>query len=177
MRGKAAGSSGDYSTAGDHPRVCGEKIWLSSVCVHASGSPPRMRGKVPGLLLQHLTHGITPAYAGKSVQPYKWLVTTQDHPRVCGEKEICRKTQNIVPGSPPRMRGKASSHFCTCSTFGITPAYAGKSTCSFGHPLASRDHPRVCGEKMAQWISVSAMPGSPPRMRGKVRCTAWQRQG
>ena len=51
----------------DHPRVCGEKIWLSSVCVHASGSPPRMRGKVPGLLLQHLTHGITPAYAGKSI--------------------------------------------------------------------------------------------------------------
>ena len=26
-----------------------------------------MRGKVPGLLLQHLTHGITPAYAGKSI--------------------------------------------------------------------------------------------------------------
>ena len=25
--GKRAGSSGDYSTAGDHPRVCGEKLF------------------------------------------------------------------------------------------------------------------------------------------------------
>ena len=161
----------------DHPRVCGEKFTTLHGENDFWGSPPRMRGKACGLFQLVESPGITPAYAGKREGPKNAQSKVGDHPRVCGEKEICRKTQNIVPGSPPRMRGKASSHFCTCSTFGITPAYAGKSTCSFGHPLASRDHPRVCGEKMAQWISVSAMPGSPPRMRGKVRCTAWQRQG
>ena len=147
MRGKAAGSSGDYSTAGDHPRVCGEKIWLSSVCVHASGSPPRMRGKVPGLLLQHLTHGITPAYAGKS----GWFQRRLQH----------------GGGSPPRMRGKDLVKFCLCPRFGITPAYAGKSPRT---PLAAshaRDHPRVCGEKYTCAAVRAGSLGSPPRMRGK----------
>ena len=93
----------------DHPRVCGEKIWLSSVCVHASGSPPRMRGKVPGLLLQHLTHGITPAYAGKSLWLFQGLGPRQDHPRVCGEKSFKTSTSCGYKGSPPRMRGKGGS--------------------------------------------------------------------
>ena len=126
-----------------------------------------MRGKACGLFQLVESPGITPAYAGKREGPKNAQSKVGDHPRVCGEKEICRKTQNIVPGSPPRMRGKASSHFCTCSTFGITPAYAGKSTCSFGHPLASRDHPRVCGEKSGLMRSNATGTGSPPRMRGK----------
>ena len=127
MRGKAAGSSGDYSTAGDHPRVCGEKIWLSSVCVHASGSPPRMRGKVPGLLLQHLTHGITPAYAGKSKLFIVHGQQLRDHPRVCGEKFCLNVIPNSIKGSPPRMRGKAGGHAHAHHKRRITPAYAGKS--------------------------------------------------
>mgnify|MGYP005934582479 CR=1 FL=1 len=134
-------------TTQDHPRVCGEKFTTLHGENDFWGSPPRMRGKACGLFQLVESPGITPAYAGKREGPKNAQSKVGDHPRVCGEKEICRKTQNIVPGSPPRMRGKASSHFCTCSTFGITPAYAGKSTCSFGHPLASRDHPRVCGEK------------------------------
>ena len=43
--GKRAGSSGDYSTAGDHPRVCGEKFCPGVVTNSIKGSPPRMRGK------------------------------------------------------------------------------------------------------------------------------------
>ena len=33
----------------DHPRVCGEKPMPHSFVNHSTGSPPRMRGKVPGL--------------------------------------------------------------------------------------------------------------------------------
>ena len=154
-------------TTQDHPRVCGEKFTTLHGENDFWGSPPRMRGKACGLFQLVESPGITPAYAGKREGPKNAQSKVGDHPRVCGEKEICRKTQNIVPGSPPRMRGKASSHFCTCSTFGITPAYAGKSTCSFGHPLASRDHPRVCGEKSGLMRSNATGTGSPPRMRGK----------
>ena len=32
----------------------------------------------------------------------------------------------------------------------ITPAYAGKSSGGVGGALGSVDHPRVCGEKLAQ---------------------------
>ena len=71
-------------------------------------------------------------------------------------------------GSPPRMRGKASSHFCTCSMFGITPAYAGKRTWYAVERHRSGDHPRVCGEKVEPRIFPSIVKGSPPRMRGKA---------
>ena len=32
----------------------------------------------------------------------------RDHPRVCGEKSIMIKFNNVEKGSPPRMRGKDS---------------------------------------------------------------------
>ena len=53
-------------------------------------------------------------------------------------------------------------------TFGITPAYAGKSACGFRCAGSHWDHPRLCGEKplAARW--GLAAPGSPPPMRGKV---------
>ena len=50
---------------GDHPRVCGEKLYALLVAGSLMGSPPHVRGKVlilddvPGVV------GITPAYAGK----------------------------------------------------------------------------------------------------------------
>ena len=51
----------------DHPRLCGEKLGAFFQAQDYEGSPPPMRGKVlvHMLLLQY--HGITPAYAGKSV--------------------------------------------------------------------------------------------------------------
>ena len=62
-------------------------------------------------------------------------------------------------GSPPRMRGKASSR----------PPL----------PPLWRDHPRVCGEKMAGYWGQKESYGSPPRMRGKVpvldSLTVWRR--
>ena len=84
--GKRAGSSGDYSTAGDHPRVCGEKHVLFLSQFVNLGSPPRMRGK--GLVRAAITVrlGITPAYAGKSSVRELLLIVSRDHPRVCGEK-------------------------------------------------------------------------------------------
>ena len=49
--------------------------------------------------------------------------------------------------SPPRMRGKVPVCCPEHRKVRITPAYAGKSSCSRPGSLSSRDHPRVCGEK------------------------------
>ena len=49
----------------DHPRVCGEKWTFITSMSRVVGSPPRMRGKGRAAGLDDLTHGITPAYAGK----------------------------------------------------------------------------------------------------------------
>ena len=70
--------------------------------------------------------------------------------------------------SPPRMRGKVPVCCPEHRKVRITPAYAGKSSCSRPGSLSSRDHPRVCGEKRKTGAVPAPLPGSPPRVRGKV---------
>ena len=85
-----AGKSGQRTVtlqpAGDHPRVCGEKVPAPMVMTTGAGSPPRMRGKVHAGRLHGSLPGITPAYAGKSGRMGAFLASRRDHPRVCGEK-------------------------------------------------------------------------------------------
>ena len=45
-----------------------------------------MRGKVGNGLKSNFIHGITPAYAGKSVPDSVIVNFVKDHPRLCGEK-------------------------------------------------------------------------------------------
>ena len=66
------------------------------------------------------------------------------------------------------MRGKLVVTSCGASLDGITPADAGKTSpgiVSRGH---TGDHPRGCGENSAHSKSGDTVPGSPPRMRGKL---------
>ena len=70
-----------------------------------------------------------------------------DHPRVCGEKVYHVYTEDELPGSPPRMRGKGPVLIFEVGVQGITPAYAGKRPGDQSRPGDHRDHPRVCGEK------------------------------
>ena len=131
-------------------------------------SPPRVRGKVVAFFVYIQLGGITPAYAGK-----RGLSTTtgrgwKDHPRVCGEKSsrLPRRLKNA--GSPPRVRGKDGPRVYYIPNSGITPAYAGKRRRVPAKLAASRDHPRVCGEKISFFLTGCSPRGSPSRMRGKV---------
>ena len=132
----------------DHPRVCGEKSTAPGRRSGKTGSPPRMRGKVPGVPPPYCGSGITPAYAGKSLGAARVAGTGQDHPRVCGEKAVAIIWWYSCTGSPPRMRGKE-----------IADLPSGG---------AALDHPRVCGEKRIRMIQKFLRRGSPPRMRGKA---------
>ena len=125
--GKRSRGSNQPTASRDHPRVCGEKVICSSQVTTASGSPPRMRGKVApdGALIAG--RGITPAYAGKSRSLRTFRRGTWDHPRVCGEKAGSSHREYSLQGSPPRMRGKGERAHRDVLCAGITPAYAGKS--------------------------------------------------
>ena len=106
-----------------------------------------MRGKVVLSSENPLCRGITPAYAGKSAG-CSWLhPRPRDHPRVCGEKKSRRCCTSIGLGSPPRVRGKASTSCC--------------------HAGVPGDHPRVCGEKSKPKPGKDRRMESPPRVRGK----------
>ena len=153
--------------SGDHPRVCGEKGHRRKNMPCHKGSPPRMRGKVHPVLAQCRHSGITPAYAGKSFQFLMRCDQCGDHPRVCGEKFVVGQCQKPCLGSPPRMRGKDAVQRHPSCGFGITPAYAGKSSTDILGPLREGDHPRVCGEKSLFGVIKGLQEGSPPRMRGK----------
>ena len=172
----------------DHPRVGGEKscIRLLSVCI--AGSPPRGRGKVDVRLEGQRGHGITPAWAGKSLRHPVRPCRCGDHPRVGGEKatafnrrinrlgspprgrgKVCLQEQNRrAVGSPPRGRGKGCFVALGLAADGITPAWAGKRRIEKPGLQPAWDHPRVGGEKFAPTHTVSGCWGSPPRGRGKV---------
>ena len=51
----------------DHPRGCGENLYLHDVSSMDNGSPPRMRGKHAPMEYACEQPGITPADAGKTV--------------------------------------------------------------------------------------------------------------
>ena len=92
----------------DHPRVCGEKPHLTPAIDRSKGSPPRMRGKAVPAALPDVTHGITPAYAGKSCSYAPKNRTTWDHPRVCGEKHLPAAAMQGCPGITPACAGKSA---------------------------------------------------------------------
>ena len=150
----------------DHPRVCGEHTISFCLSLIPPGSPPRMRGTHAPRVLRRPRRGITPAYAGNTTQQKTRRNNARDHPRVCGEHVIPVKPITCILGSPPRMRGTLVSCSSQSLLCGITPAYAGNTFKVFDKSASFRDHPRVCGEHLAEIIVKDSTTGSPPRMRG-----------
>ena len=172
VRGKVRRVLGKLAASVDHPRVCGEKD-CSAPCAHGRwGSPPRVRGKERCGRANRMSKGITPACAGKSIKKSVKLQRGGDHPRVCGEKFRFLLVRRCFRGSPPRVRGKVLLYCYGLSQVGITPACAGKSLCKIMSVTPSRDHPRVCGEKVQNDTLLRTQKGSPPRVRGKARSHA-----
>ena len=155
----------------DHPRVCGEKGPEHMRRGGLKGSPPRVRGKVSAGDLEYLYKRITPACAGKSEPAFPRAMGCSDHPRVCGEKTHRIASGRKKFGSPPRVRGKGLVFGVGDQVHRITPACAGKSLVNAWEGDRDEDHPRVCGEKQRWWSMASMRTGSPPRVRGKGRCT------
>ncbi|SCQ64061.1 Hypothetical protein PFR_JS9-2_2011 [Propionibacterium freudenreichii] len=111
----------------DHPRVCGENFGVDGRLPWLRGSPPRMRGERCGCSGGRGCRGITPAYAGRTLNRTQRMFDPQDHPRVCGENLSGSTRRECSIGSPPRMRGERRLHGDLLSAVGITPAYAGRT--------------------------------------------------
>ena len=106
--GKSVSRRPRWTHTGDHPRVCGEKLFQSPLLRLLLGSPPRVRGKGNDVGCLRQVHGITPAHAGKSAVKRSSASLSKDHPRACGEKRRQTVKRVLVKGSPPRMRGKGT---------------------------------------------------------------------
>ncbi len=117
--------------------------------MHATGSPPQMRGKATFHISSIYRTRITPADAGKSVIIKELFKVFKDHPRRCGEKFGHSELQYFTAGSPPQMRGKAFFSFFCSFLSRITPADAGKRIWASTLSTGIMDHPRRCGEKLS----------------------------
>ena len=67
---------------------------------------------------------------------------------MCGEKVNGITRESSIPGSPPRVRGKVKELSNDEKGIRITPACAGKRIQANTQSDISKDHPRVCGEKL-----------------------------
>ena len=65
------------------------------------------------------------------------------------------------------MRGKLARRNLNAFNRRITPAHAGKTPPGGLFDKRSADHPRACGENIAEPVLINSVFGSPPRMRGK----------
>ena len=126
MRGKVGDAFLVANRVRDHPRLCGEKHMVQKRSTPIWGSPPPMRGKAQSRPVICTLFRITPAYAGKSRKPVHRRKPVQDHPRLCGEKFVCKSHFANGIGSPPPMRGKDHFRDFCARKSRITPAYAGK---------------------------------------------------
>ena len=207
--GEKAASRAIPSSGQGHPRTCGEKFGKWSTKGRITGSPPRMRGKDVTSVIRNCTARITPAHAGKrqhqGLYPQAGRVTPahagkrrsapprcrppEDHPRMCGEKQLRQAIAVQHIGSPPHVRGKVRLSGCLlhCSgdhprmcgekevesvfivaVVGSPPHVRGKGAASRAQRRASGDHPRMCGEKLQKTAFLARELGSPPHVRGKA---------
>ena len=151
----------------DHPRLRGEKSACLLLVAFVTGSPPLTRGKVINFIDCRDNERITPAYAGKSAIVRWYKMSTKDHPRLRGEKEVSGFPPEDPAGSPPLTRGKELVFWNRWINWGITPAYAGKSIVIRECPEFEGDHPRLRGEKVSLISFIPLITGSPPLTRGK----------
>ena len=61
-----------FRPAGDHPRVCGEHMYVTNPDLLDSGSSPRMRGTLAEEAKVQALNGIIPAYAGNTSRSRSW---------------------------------------------------------------------------------------------------------
>ena len=153
---------------GNHPRVRGEEWARRASHERELESPPRARGREPGLVFGVCWNGITPACAGKSSPTAKVAITAMESPPRARGRDGLDDGQLVVRGitpacagksrpveerhkraseSPPRARGRVLPGAAIRREFGITPACAGKRPCIFRRRRRSQNHPRVRGEE------------------------------
>ena len=165
--GKTFSSKRSNANCEDHPRRCGENLFVPDGQEIADGSPPQVRGKQLFTGKLNSNFRITPAGAGKTAGCVNCALQAKDHPRRCGENTGLVMSGCAYPGSPPQVRGKPAYCWTAGTAPRITPAGAGKTNQRRQRHEQQQDHPRRCGENMFVRSRPQGELGSPPQVRGK----------
>lgn len=112
---------------GEHPRIGGEHMMLSSSSAFVIGIPLRIRGARIMNHQNHMSAGNIPAYAGSTDSGGTYARFSRDHSSLCGEHSGGRNLNSHHYGASPRMRGALRLLETDLMTKGIIPAYAGST--------------------------------------------------
>ena len=172
-----AGTTGDVGPrcchGSEHPRGCGDDRQPRPGRGWTGGTPPRMRGRRPGLDCGGAWGRNTPADAGTTRVPSGTPSGTPEHPRGCGDDGVSPRPLRVNGGTPPRMRGRRLDIHPPEGAARNTPADAGTTGWLPGTRRRWPEHPRGCGDDGILVPGWSGNTGTPPRMRGRrARFTA-----
>ena len=116
---------------------------------------------------------LTPANAGTTGLRQRLEDAERAHPRECGDDTVYARRDDLVAGSPPRMRGRRFAYSPPPHNYRLTPANAGTTLPVCSSESALRAHPRECGDDATGARAAISHTGSPPRMRGR-RSRRWR---
>ena len=146
--------------------MCGEHTDDDYNGTYSTGSSPHVRGAPRGSGRFGRAGGIIPACAGSTPSPNYPCCSGRDHPRMCGEHAIIKRSTNSDAGSSPHVRGARGRFSRSIPHDGIIPACAGSTMVAGRHSTPSRDHPRMCGEHAVKVWRLHLFLGSSPHVRG-----------
>ena len=136
------------------------------LCAWLAGSSPRVRGTV-GFWVFILPHPrFIPACAGNRQCFGGGVRQGPVHPRVCGEQVASPRRAFPIHGSSPRVRGTVTNQTGYRNRQRFIPACAGNSFNQCFFNILDTVHPRVCGEQVGIFATVTGFSGSSPRVRG-----------
>ena len=153
----------------DHPRMCGEHLWMQASTGATSGSSPHVRGALWPRVSGRASIGIIPACAGSTRYSTTGKQGRRDHPRMCGEHGGVNNYNNPTLGSSPHVRGAHAMTGEKTQVYGIIPACAGSTRPNLDCPRLWGDHPRMYGEHDNQQPDAYRPVGSSPHVRGALR--------
>ncbi len=160
-----------------HPRVRGERAFVTREFPRSAGSSPRARGTLFPSPQKFQPQRFIPACAGNATSLTGAVAAGAVHPRVRGERGFVKNKEVTIHGSSPRARGtRCGRDGCRRATRFI-PACAGNALKEKRPSWIVSVHPRVRGERMPLRSGKSRATGSSPRTRGTRELWHVKRRG
>ena len=155
------------SRVGAHPRSRGENAPGETYEGAVTGSSPLTRGKQGTRCARHVSPGLIPAHAGKTLATPRNAQRQPAHPRSRGENRNVVGAVFARLGSSPLTRGKLEIPVQLVVGCGLIPAHAGKTSDRRLRIPMRRAHPRSRGENSLVRLTTLRAAGSSPLTRGK----------
>ena len=146
--------------------MCGEHDVARVAHWYGAGSSPHVRGARAFCTAPASSAGDHPRMCGEHIEiPHGHVGLQGSSPHVRGAPVVADELRELG-GSSPHVRGARLDDLEGRNGDGIIPACAGSTPRNRASSAPSWDHPRMCGEHVAQMMHMAFREGSSPHVRG-----------